>query len=163
MGIMVEFYNSTKGGVDTFDQMCSVMSCARKTNRWPMATFFGMLNMAFINSFVIYSHNMLESGSKPLSRRNYMKSLHSSLIQKQLMNRLSRVTLPNLARENISSGLIDKNENNNENQSNLNAKRKICAFCPSAKRRMTKTICSKCQKSLCGEHKFDLCASCVKK
>ncbi|XP_067629492.1 piggyBac transposable element-derived protein 4-like [Eurosta solidaginis] len=27
---MIEFYNSTKGGVDTFDQMCSVMSCARK-------------------------------------------------------------------------------------------------------------------------------------
>lgn len=30
---MVEFYNQTKGGVDTFDQMCSISSCSRKTRR----------------------------------------------------------------------------------------------------------------------------------
>lgn len=34
---MIHFYNETKGGVDTFDQMCSSISCSRKTNRWPMA------------------------------------------------------------------------------------------------------------------------------
>ncbi|KAJ0171852.1 hypothetical protein K1T71_012615 [Dendrolimus kikuchii] len=50
---MVEFYNQTKGGVDTLDQMCSNMSCSRKTNRWPMCVFYGMLNIAFINSYVL--------------------------------------------------------------------------------------------------------------
>ncbi|XP_058983469.1 piggyBac transposable element-derived protein 4-like [Musca domestica] len=56
---IILYYNETKGGVDTFDQMCSLMSCSRKTNRWPMAVFYGMLNAAFINSYVIYAHNLI--------------------------------------------------------------------------------------------------------
>lgn len=35
---MVKFYNQTKGGVDTFDQMCSIASW-RKTLRWPLCIF----------------------------------------------------------------------------------------------------------------------------
>lgn len=42
---MILFYNETKRGVDTFDQMCSSMSSNRKTNRWPMAVFYSMLNI----------------------------------------------------------------------------------------------------------------------
>ncbi|KAG0722934.1 Acid ceramidase [Chionoecetes opilio] len=34
---MIDFYNKTKGGVDTFDQMCAQYSCSRKTKRWPLA------------------------------------------------------------------------------------------------------------------------------
>lgn len=56
---MILFYNQTKGGVDSFDQMCSSMSSNRKTNRWPMAVFYGMLNMAFVNYYIIYCHNKL--------------------------------------------------------------------------------------------------------
>jgi hypothetical protein len=32
----VEFYNSTKGGVDNFDQMCHSFTCSRKTCHWPL-------------------------------------------------------------------------------------------------------------------------------
>lgn len=55
---IVMYYNQNKGGVDTFDQMCSSMSCSRNTNRWPMTMFYGILNMAFVNSYVIYCHNI---------------------------------------------------------------------------------------------------------
>lgn len=55
---IIDFYNSTKGGVDTFDQMCGNMSTSRKTKRWPMCMFYGMINIASINSYVIYVHNM---------------------------------------------------------------------------------------------------------
>ena len=48
--IMVHDYNKTKGGVDTFDQMCSTYSTSRKTKRWPMCMFYGMLNIAAINA-----------------------------------------------------------------------------------------------------------------
>ena len=30
---IIEYYNSTKGGVDTFDFMCGAYSCSRKTKR----------------------------------------------------------------------------------------------------------------------------------
>lgn len=33
-------YNSTKGGVDTVDLMCSTYTTARKTKRWPIVIFF---------------------------------------------------------------------------------------------------------------------------
>ena len=51
---IIEFYNATKGGVDTFDQMCSVNFCSRKTRRWPLCILYGMLNAANVNSYIIY-------------------------------------------------------------------------------------------------------------
>nr|XP_042902448.1 piggyBac transposable element-derived protein 4-like [Parasteatoda tepidariorum] len=36
-------YNSTKGAVDTLDQLLSTYICKRKTNRWPMIVFYNML------------------------------------------------------------------------------------------------------------------------
>jgi hypothetical protein len=33
------FYNQKKGGVVSHDQMCSLYTTARKTNRWPMRLF----------------------------------------------------------------------------------------------------------------------------
>ena len=40
---IIEFYNAAKGGVDTFDQMCSVNSCSRKTRRWPLVSFMAVV------------------------------------------------------------------------------------------------------------------------
>ncbi|CAG7830426.1 unnamed protein product, partial [Allacma fusca] len=38
-------YNSTKGGVDTVDQMISHKFCQRKTNRWPVTIWLHLLNI----------------------------------------------------------------------------------------------------------------------
>lgn len=56
---MIHFYNETKRGVDTIDQMCSSMSCSRKTNSWPMAMFYGILNMAILNPYIIYCDDII--------------------------------------------------------------------------------------------------------
>ncbi|KAL4101127.1 hypothetical protein QTP88_021147 [Uroleucon formosanum] len=37
-------YNSTKGGVDSVDQMCSTYSTSRKTRRWTMTVLFRILD-----------------------------------------------------------------------------------------------------------------------
>ena len=55
---IIEFYNATKG-VDTFDQMCSVNCCSRKTKRCPLCILHGMMNAADMNSYIkIYKENM---------------------------------------------------------------------------------------------------------
>lgn len=161
---MVDFYNSTKGGVDTFDQMCSVMSCSRKTNRWPMCQFFGILNIAFINSYIIYSHNMFQDRQKPLNRVQYMKNLFASLTRSQLNDRLDIPTISTIVRNDIQTELAVNNSTDAENGVPIQGvrKRKICAVCPSSKRRMTNVVCAKCNKRLCGEHKIEVCASCLK-
>ncbi|CAH2102077.1 unnamed protein product [Euphydryas editha] len=41
---IVEFYNKTKIGVDLMDQ-CYTYSVSRRTKRWPMALFFGLMNI----------------------------------------------------------------------------------------------------------------------
>ena len=57
------FYNATKGGVDTFDQLCSSYSSSRKTRRWPLCVFYGILNIAFSNAHVLHT---LKSGTRTL-------------------------------------------------------------------------------------------------
>ena len=47
---IIMYYNKTKGGVDSFDQTCSNNSCSRMTKRWPMATFYGMVNAEGVNA-----------------------------------------------------------------------------------------------------------------
>lgn len=58
------------------------MSCSRKTNRWPMCVFYGMINIATINSYVILCHNLRTSGKKVISRRDYMKALYTYSLHK---------------------------------------------------------------------------------
>ncbi|GBP03501.1 PiggyBac transposable element-derived protein 4 [Eumeta japonica] len=68
---IIEFYNSTKGAVDTVDQMCSIMSTSRKTNRWPLCLFFNILNLTIVNAYVIHVSNAIRNGTKPMKRRPF--------------------------------------------------------------------------------------------
>ena len=91
---IIQTYNATKGAVDTFDQMCQNMCANRKTKRWPMCIFYNMINMACINSYVIYSHNGISYGGKPMTRQMYMLELHKNLTEAHQSRRLQ--TVPNI-------------------------------------------------------------------
>ena len=54
---MIVFYNKTKGGIDCFDFKCYQYKTARKTFRWPVRSFYGMLYQANVNSSVLYNLN----------------------------------------------------------------------------------------------------------
>ncbi len=41
-----QFYNQTKGGVDTMDKLVSHYSCRRMTQRWPMTVFYNIVDIA---------------------------------------------------------------------------------------------------------------------
>ncbi|KAJ8930740.1 hypothetical protein NQ314_016431 [Rhamnusium bicolor] len=89
---IIHTYNATKGAVDTFDQMCQNMCANRKTKRWPMCIFYNMINMASINSYVIYAHNVITRGEKPIIRQMYMLELHKKLSEAHQTSRLETVT-----------------------------------------------------------------------
>ncbi|CAB3250198.1 unnamed protein product [Arctia plantaginis] len=160
---IIMFYNQTKGGVDTFDQMCSSMSCCRKSNRWPMTMFYGILNIAFINSYVIYTHNVLSKQEKPLNRREYMKRLSTELSKPSMRSRLEIPTLSRRLRENIENILPQTNqEASQETEEEPPAKvRRYYNLCTTKKKRMSKMTCTKCKKTVCGEHKKDVCNNCL--
>jgi len=50
-------YNRTKGGVDTVDQLCHRYTVTRPTRRWPMCVFYGMLDIAAVNSLIVFLYN----------------------------------------------------------------------------------------------------------
>lgn len=54
---MITCYISTKGGIDTVDLLSSNYDVARKTKRWRMEIFFGLMNIAGINAQVIHTAN----------------------------------------------------------------------------------------------------------
>lgn len=47
-------YNKTKGGTDTFDQLCHVYTTSRTTLRWPLRFFFGILDQVQVNARILY-------------------------------------------------------------------------------------------------------------
>ena len=51
---IIEYYNSTKGGVDTMDEMTQCYSTKRMTYRRPMVIFFNMLDVSSLNAIIIW-------------------------------------------------------------------------------------------------------------
>lgn len=158
---MIHFYNKTKSAVETFEQMCSSMSASRKANRWPIAVFYALLNMAFVNSYIIYCENMISLKQKPLCRRNFMKSLSNSLITPWATKRKQIPTLSASVKKKISDILPKSNDDSLDGNGQNLKKRKCCGFCPSRIRRMTKTKCERCNVPICGEHKTVTCPNCI--
>ena len=52
---VIQYYNGTKAGVDTFDQMIRTYSCKRQTKRWPVVMWYNLLDVAALNAFLIFS------------------------------------------------------------------------------------------------------------
>jgi len=68
----VVFYNQTKGGVDTCDQMVKSMTVKRKTNRWPLIIFYRIVDFAFLT---LLSYGVQYFLSPTISRRKYQMQL----------------------------------------------------------------------------------------
>ncbi|XP_039311769.1 uncharacterized protein LOC105198192 isoform X3 [Solenopsis invicta] len=83
---IVLFYNKTKGGTDVFNQLVHEYSTCRRTERWPMRYFYGILDQAGINCFILYTFN-LQNNKK--NRYTFMEELSLSLIRPHLAVRLT--------------------------------------------------------------------------
>ena len=68
------FYNASKGGVDTFDSMCEHSDTGRKTVRWPMCIFYGLLNMVMNNTYIIYAHTAKTEGRR-VTKTNFIEDM----------------------------------------------------------------------------------------
>lgn len=100
---IVEYYNSTKGGVDTVDKMVSCFSCKRKCNRWPMAVFSNIIDISALNGYIMYSEiNPNWFQGKNWKRKAYLHELGLSLAKNYMQNR-SRKTKSTASNAVLSS------------------------------------------------------------
>lgn len=145
---IIQFYNSTKTGVDTLDQKCASYSGHRRSRRWPLTIFYAIINISRVNSFVIYKAANLDDVK---TRRVFNIELGEALINEQLHERM---TLRNISRElkgTIAKVLnipVPAHENINPNP----AKRMRCGLCPRSNDRKYPTKCFKCAKAVCKQH-----------
>ncbi|XP_043476398.1 uncharacterized protein LOC122507645 [Leptopilina heterotoma] len=91
--IMNLFYNKTKGGVDTLDQLFHTYSVQRQTNRWPLATFYNLINAAGIAAHIIYQ-NVMGQSEQPVGKQRkwFLVNLSEQLVYQQIKAR-SKVSL----------------------------------------------------------------------
>ncbi|XP_067142487.1 LOW QUALITY PROTEIN: piggyBac transposable element-derived protein 4-like [Centruroides vittatus] len=127
---IIHFYNSTKGTVDTVDQMCSNMSINRKTKRWPLCMLYNILNLLAINSYAIYVSNNLRNKKKPMSLRDFFMKMGDQLMEPWLRQQLQTVTLRRDIRTMIQDILGDVPSVEAPTHSASNPC-KVCYLCPS--------------------------------
>lgn len=125
---VIHYYNSTKGGVDVLDRMCTVYSCSRKTNRWPLCLFYGMLNLAVINSFI-----MFKARGGTLERRHFMHQLAAELVMPWSRHRLQFPTVSRSIKNTISMCFKVPFLEEEEQQQRPPGKKR-CALCPWSKK-----------------------------
>ena len=68
-------YNATKFGVDIVDQMARNYSTRSGTRRWPIHTFYNILDLAGINAWVIFK----EVTREKITRRQFLQQLVEEL------------------------------------------------------------------------------------
>lgn len=154
---IISFYNSTKGGVDMVDQLCGTYSVSRKSRRWPLTIFFGLLNIAGINGYVIHKTNNIEA--KQLLRRHYLKQLSLSLTKAHLEERVKTQTLPTNVKSRIKL-LLPEDATQPSTSNRIFRATGRCEDCGNKKDRKTSTTCKSCSKLVCREHVTPICGAC---
>src|SRR5882757_5751585 len=71
----VQFYNSTKFGVDVLDQMARKYSVKSSSRRWPVQVFYNTLDLVAINAWVLYK----ETTGKIITHRKFILKLCEEL------------------------------------------------------------------------------------
>lgn len=148
-------YNQTKGGVDTVDKLCAAYNCARGARRWPMVIFYSMLNVAGINSLVIFKANDIDAN---LLRRDFLRKLAFELLSEQIRIRSTLSNTPKSIKFRIREILgIEPVEQPPEPPANQRGR---CAMCDRKKNRPTRYFCKKCYTYVCLEHALIICPEC---
>jgi len=139
--------------------MWSLYTTARKTNRWPMRLFYGIIENVALNAFVIFSENVPNCGErKKEKRQKFLKELALDLIIPHARQSFEVQQTPQDVKQVIRScGILPAPSPAPSTTQRHSAQRKRCYICPRSKDRKTKFICNKCNNFVCEEHRKSLC------
>lgn len=154
---IISFYNTTKGGVDTVDKMRGTYTVGRRCKQWLLVIFFRILDIAGINSQVIFVSNNPETKTV---RRLFLRGLGLDLLKLQVSKRVTTKTVPRSLRleaAKYSNLPVEKlKQSSSQNRSSGR-----CIVCPRNKDKKTKCSCYKCNNFMCQNHMKLICESCL--
>ncbi|XP_031328259.1 piggyBac transposable element-derived protein 4-like [Photinus pyralis] len=160
-------YNKTKGAVDTTDKLAKEYTTQRKTNRWPMAIFFHLLDIAAINAYKLWIHANPEWKKGRLDkRRMFLLELGHQLVRNNIICRYNKDrSLHEKIKQNMVTVLPElKTDKENREQVPNQKKSGRCHICPRNADKKSRKHCVQCSKFVCAEHSniTTICNSCNK-
>uniref|UniRef100_A0A1B6HM46 PiggyBac transposable element-derived protein domain-containing protein n=1 Tax=Homalodisca liturata TaxID=320908 RepID=A0A1B6HM46_9HEMI len=153
---IITFYNMTKSGVDVVDKLCTTYSTSRKTNRWPLVLFFRILDLAGVNSLVLFNSNVPQN---KLSRKSFLEELGLSFVDDQVTLRATTSRLPKAIRKRAAKRA--KLDDVPPPAAPVPGRKVRCSVCPRMKDMKVKTTCYKCNKPMCNTHMKTICEPCL--
>nr|XP_021191520.2 piggyBac transposable element-derived protein 4-like [Helicoverpa armigera] len=154
---IVSFYNSTKTGVEFVDKLTKMYDVRNYCKSWPILILYTMMNIAAINSFIIYREN---NKNTKLRRCEFIRKLGLALLEQHLKIRKNKSNLPRELKKRIFEQ-VGESDYDPPGPSEGKYPYKRCRDCPSAKDRKTKYKCIECKKPICLEHVVTMCQSCT--
>lgn len=153
---IILYYNHTKGGVDTNDQMCSNYNVGRRTKRWPMVIFYHLINVAGINACVIYRHKI----DQKMSRREFLKHLAVDLTKAHQQSRSAIPQLPRAIQKRLKRN-AEVQDAGSTSRGGPSTNYKRCHICPRSKDKKIRFVCGKCHQHVCHSHSTMTCDECT--
>lgn len=150
------------------DQMVTHFSCKRKTNRWPMAMFFNMVDIMGLAAYAMYRDcERYACLQKITERKTYLLQMAKELAMPNIVRRsVQKMVIRNLSVRRAIEMMLDHeiifelNEPPPERDSTGRKKLKgSCYQCPS--RKNTREQCVKCTKPICAAHTLKVCSTCL--
>lgn len=153
------FYNNTKSGVDAVDEKTTKYSCSRRTQRWPMALFYRIVDMSSVNAYII---NQSCANAKQTDRLNFLKLLAKQLYEPLLQERSQNAHLPREIKNGIFRILKMSPQTPADDHDILpRNQRKYCSLCDPNLKRKTGYLCVQCRKPICLQCSKKICDQCL--
>ena len=129
-------------GVDIYEQMTRLYSIKAASRRWPMHVFYNVVNMALINSWILYKQVCQSS----ISRREFMQNVAEELTG----------SAPTVSRKWRAEEVCSPND------INASCIVKRCVTCSTLMcRNRTTDMCQECNKPVCGRCANRKCILCA--
>lgn len=77
---VVKVFNEIMGGVDRFDQLRERYAIGRRSVKWWHRIFYYLIDLAIVNSFILYKESQKTSNSKPCDQLSFRLRLAKQLI-----------------------------------------------------------------------------------
>lgn len=174
---MITYYNKYKAGVDTMDQMVGRYTTHRRTQRWPLAMFFNIIDVAALAAYIIYYENNSMLKKHTNQRRIFLRQLSEELCKSFVEDRSTNAQImrhhstKNAIEDilGVQLGAVPNVERNVEPRDStgrikVTGSCYLCYRLAIKRRRKTRKSCDQCEKPVCDEHcaKKVLCFDCDK-
>ena len=160
---VIHHYNKTKGGTDCFDQLCHAYSVTRRTTRWPVRIFYGMLDQAIVNARILFACKLRATNNDAKNTAiSCLEKIASHLMEPHLRKRYEVQTLRRDLKISIAGILgIDNTEQNRRFRRVKFPRRIRCSQCARKSDKKTNEGCANCKRAICKTHRFIFCKTCI--